>query len=149
MGTKHPGRRNQEHTPRQGTIGHATKSLKGRLQRPGHTCGTQEPNKAITEPKPTDAPASGRIIPINYLTSTSLSPSDLPATSIQLFNQPYVCVQYVELRPKAHWQRAHPATAASIGSNDQEPPGRSLQPMHTAQTHAKDKPTTRFPPAMG
>ena len=45
---REPSRRNQEHTPQQGTIGHATKSLKGRLQRPSRTCGTQEPNEAFT-----------------------------------------------------------------------------------------------------
>ena len=49
---REPGRRNQEHTPQQGTIGHATKSHQGRLQRPSHTRGTQEPTKAITEPQP-------------------------------------------------------------------------------------------------
>ena len=35
-------------------------------------------------------------------------------------------MQHVELRPKGHWQRAHPATATSIGSNDQEPPGQVI-----------------------
>ena len=44
----HPGRRNQEHTPQQGTIGHATKSPEGRLQKPSRTCGTQETNEAFT-----------------------------------------------------------------------------------------------------
>ena len=32
----------------------------------------------------------------------------------------------MESGPKGHWQRAYPATAASIGSNDQEPPGQVI-----------------------
>ena len=47
---REPSKRNQEHTPRQGTIGHATKSHQSKLQRPSHTRGTQEPRRPFTEP---------------------------------------------------------------------------------------------------
>ena len=145
---KHPGRRNQEHTPQQGTIGHATKSLKGRLQRPSHTCGTQEPTKAITEPKPTDAPASGRNIQVNYPTPTSLSPSDLHATTIQLFNANLVCVQHMSQDQRDIGQERTQQRQRLLGATTKSHQGRLKQPMHTELTHAKNKPTTRSPPAM-
>ena len=71
-------------------------------------------------------------------TSTSLSPSEYANLLKPIYyNQP-TCVSTQVQDHREHWQRVHPATAASIGSNGQEPP-RQLEASHAYRANTCPK----------
>ena len=67
-------------------LGMQPRALKAGCKDPAIHAGRRNQRRPLRNPNPPMSQTSGRIIPINYLTFTSLPPSDLPATAIQLFN---------------------------------------------------------------